>query len=263
MSFKIFPLIVVLTLPLCSLAQTDENKDAPDPEIGVVEHLDEYVPEDIFIISEGGDTLNLRSLVDKPTILNLVYYRCPGICSPLMNGLAEVIGKSDLVLGKDYQVLTISFDPGEDTSLAARKRKNYYTQIGREVDPEGWKFFVADTGNILRLTDAVGFKYKKTGNDYLHSATLIMLSPDGMIARYLHGTYFLPFELKMSVIEASKGKSGPSINRVLQFCYSYDPEGQSYVLNVTRVAGTLIIFIALVILGFLVIRPKSKRIENS
>lgn len=263
MSSHLYRLILVLSLPVCIYAQSNEAKDVPDPEIGVVEHLDEFIPEDVVIISEKGDTVNLKGLVDKPTILNLVYYRCPGICSPLMNGLAEVIGKSDMVLGKDYQVLTISFDPSEDTSLAAKKRRNYYTQIGKDVDPEGWKFFVADSANILNLTESVGFKYKKTGNDYLHSATLIVLSPNGMIARYLHGTYFLPFELKMSVIEAGQGKSGPSINRVLQFCYSYDPEGQAYVLNVTRVAGTLIIFIALVILAFLLIRPKSKRIENS
>jgi len=242
-------------------AQTAAGAQQEDPEIGVVEHLEDYIPEDIHIIAVNGDTVQLKSLIDKPTILNLVYYRCPGICSPLMNGLAEVIGKSDLVLGKDYQVLTVSFDPTEDTSLAVKKRRNYYTQIGKEVDPEGWKFFVADSANIVNLTESVGFKYKKTGNDYLHSATLIVLSPDGMIARYLHGTYFLPFELKMSVIEAGKGKSGPSINRVLQFCYSYDPEGQAYVFNVTRVAGTLIIFIALVILAFLLAKPRQKRTE--
>ena len=115
----------------------------------------------------------------------------------------------------------------------------------------GGKFFVSDSANIAKLTNSVGFKYKRTGNDYIHTGTLIFLSDKGKITRYLNGTRFLPFEFKMAVIETSKGQSGPTINKVLQYCYSYDPSGQGYVLNITRVAGIVIMFILLVIFASL------------
>jgi len=228
-------------------------------EIGIEEHLDTYLPENIEIISEAGEKVNMKSLVDKPTFLNFVYYRCPGICSPLMSGIAEVIGISDLVLGKDYQILTISFDHRETTDLAVKKKNNYLNEIGQEVDKNGWLFFTGDSSNLVKATNAAGFKFKQTGNDFVHSASLIVLSPEAKITRYLNGTYFLPFDIKMAVIEANKGKSGPTINKVLQFCYSYDPVGQSYVLNITKVTASIILFIAILLFIFLIIRSQKKK----
>ena len=251
--------ILILSFSISSFLmeiRAQETPDVPELEIGVVEKLGDYIPEHIEIINEAGERVNLRSLITKPTILNFVYYRCPGICSPLMSGIAEVISRSDLELVDDYQVLTISFDPSEGTELATKKRGNYLSQLTREVNTDGWQFFVADSTNISDATNAVGFKYKKTGNDFLHSATIIVVSPDGMITRYLNGTYFLPFDLKMSILEASRGQISTTINKVLQYCYSYDPEGQRYVMNVTRVAGTLILFLAAVILAVLLIKPR-------
>ena len=108
------------------------------------------------------------------------------------------------------------------------------------------------------LTQSVGFRYKQSGNDFMHVGTLIFLSPDGKITRYLNGTHFLPFEFKMAVVEASKGQSGPTINKVLQYCFSYDPAGHAYVLNITRVVGILITFLILVLLISLLIRTAIK-----
>jgi len=228
-------------------------------EIGVEEKLNNYVPLDAFLFNIEGDTVYLRDLYDKPTILNFVYYRCPGICSPLMDGLADVIDKSDLVIGKDYQALTISFDPRESAMLAERKRNNYQNLMEKaDLAKEGWTFYTADSANIARLTDAVGFRYKAVGNDFIHSATLVITSPQGKITRYMNGIYFLPFELKMSIIDAGEGISGPTINKVLQYCYSYDPEGQEYVLNITKITGTLMIFIALIVFLILVLGKKKK-----
>ena len=186
-------------------------------EIGIEEHLDQYVPEDIHIINQDGDTVTIGSIINKPTILSLVYYRCPGICSPLMNGIAEVIQKSDMKIGEDYQVFTISFDTRETTELAKRKRINYLSQITKPEAENGWYFFTGDSINIARLTDAVGFRYKQSGNDFTHAASLMVLSPEGKITRYLNGIQFLPFEFKMAIVEASKGQSGPTINKILQF----------------------------------------------
>lgn len=235
-----------------------------DVEIGVVEHLDEYLPDHISLINEKGEQVWLSDLIDKPTVLNFVYYRCPGICSPLMEAVAGVMDKSDLTPGEDYQVLTISFDPSETIDLGVRKKANYLNLMNNEEKVEaakkGWKFFVSDSASIVRATHATGFKYKKTGNDFLHAASLTVVSPDGKITRYLNGLYFLPFEWKMAIVEASKGQSGPTLNKVLRFCYSYDPEGQTYVLNVTKVSATLIMFFAFIFLLYLVLKPKRKTI---
>lgn len=235
-----------------------------DVEIGIIEHLDEFLPDSIFLINEKGEQVLLADLIDKPTILNFVYYRCPGICSPLMEAVAGVMDKSDLLPGEDYQVLTISFDPSETIDLGVRKKANYLNLMNNtdkvEAAKTGWKFFVSDSASIARATSATGFKYQKTGNDFLHAASLTVVSPDGKITRYLNGMFFLPFEWKMAVVEASKGQSGPTLNKVLRFCYTYDPVGQTYVMNVTKVSGTLILFFALVLLLYLVIKPKRKTI---
>ncbi|WP_052670579.1 SCO family protein [Draconibacterium sediminis] len=255
---------IILLLANVSNAQSVINPAATDDdvEIGVVEHLDDYLPDSISLINEAGEQVWLSDLIDKPTILNFVYYRCPGICSPLMEAVAGVMDKSDLVPGEDYQVLTISFDPSETIDLGIRKKTNYLQLMNNadkvEEAKTGWLFFVSDSASIIRATSATGFKYKKTGNDFLHAASLIVVSPDEKITRYLNGLYFLPFEWKMAIVEASKGQSGPTLNKVLRFCYSYDPQGQTYVLNVTKVSGTIIMFFALVLLLYLVLKPKKK-----
>lgn len=257
---KILSLFTIVIIYLTSYSQVDAVKDiaTADPEIGVIEHLNEYIPEDINIINTNNQSVNLRQLIDKPTVILLVYYRCPGICSPLMTSVADIVEKTDLVLNKDYQILTISFDPREGTELAEKKRENYLGLIKKEVDGEGWKFFTADSINIAKVTQAIGFKYKRAGNDFLHPGLLTMISPEGKITRYLQGTYFLPFEFKMAIVETSKGISGPTIYKVLQFCYTYDPAGQEYVLNITKMAGTVIIFIAIILFIVLAIKPKRK-----
>lgn len=251
--FFILFFLIILT------AQSQVKNPVGDPEIGIVEHLDEYLPTDIHIMGEDSQTVVLTDLIDKPTVINYVYYRCPGICSPLMEGLAQVMDKSDLIPGVDYQVLTISFDPRETIDLGIRKKANYLNLVNKkEQIAKGWHFFVSDSASIAKGTNAVGFKYKSTGNDFIHAAAVTIVSPNGKITRYLNGIYFLPFEFKMAIIEASKGQSQPTINKILQYCYAYDPAGKTYVLNVTKVAGTLILFIAVVIFLFLVFKQKRK-----
>lgn len=255
--------LIAILLQFNSFGQINPVSDDPDdPEIGVTEHLDEYLPDDIYITGLDSQKVLLTDLIDKPTVLNFVYYRCPGICSPLMEGIAEVMDRSDLTPDKDYQVLTISFDPTETLELGKRKKTNYLNLVNKkESISNGWKFFISDSASISKATNAVGFRYKRTGNDFLHAASVMVISPDGKITRYLNGIYFSPFEFKMAIIKANKGQSGPTINKILQFCYSYDPTGQTYVLNVTKIAGSVIIFIALVIFLFLIFKQK-KRITN-
>ncbi len=241
-------------------AQDLEPLMQSDLEIGIEERLDEYIPDEIYLIDTEGNRVRLYDMLDKPTVIALVYYRCPGICSPFMGAMADVVSRSDMEPGTDYQILNISFDPREGPELARTNRNNYHNLLTREIDPEGWRFFVTDSLNAARITDAVGFRYKPVGFDFLHTAAMIFVSEEGKITRYLHGTYFLPIDLKMAVVETAAGRSGPSFSRVLAYCYSFDPDGQRYVLNVTKIAGTLIIFFALVIFGGLVLfRPRNKQ----
>jgi protein SCO1 len=253
-------LVLVLFISLIiSIAAQQVINPVDDVEIGVIEHLDDFLPDSISLINENGDQVWLNDLIDKPTVLNFVYYRCPGICSPLMEAIAGVIDKSDLTIGKDYQVFTISFDPSETIDLGVRKKENYLNLMTKnEEAAEGWHFFVSDSASIIRATEAVGFRYKRTGNDFLHAASVIVISPDKKIVRYLNGMYYMPFEWKMAIVEASQGKSGPTLNRVLRYCFSYDPIGQTYVMNFTKVGGILIMFFAVILLGILLLKPKKK-----
>lgn len=248
-----FMLLLFLSFPGAILAANDE------PTVGIVEHLNDFFPDSAKIISDNGDTIFFKSLVDKPTVVSFVYYRCPGICTPLMDGIAELINNSKLELGKDYRMVSISFNPNEDSELAKKKHDNYSTVVVKPGMDTGWNFFVADSSNISQLTNAAGFKYLKQGNDYVHTGGLIVLSPDGKITRYLNGVRFQPFEFQMAVTEATQGVSGPTINKLLKFCYSYDPVGQTYVLNITTVAGIVILFFGILFLIILRFKPKSKQ----
>lgn len=233
--------------------------DPLNPEVGIIERLDEYLPEDIEIMDVNGERVLLSSFLDKPTAIAIVYYRCPGICSPFMTSIAEVVQNSNLVIGEDYQILNISFDPTEGPTLSKANQNSYHMLVEKDFDPDGWRFFTTDSLNSRKLTEAVGFKYKRQGLDFIHTSAMIFVSPEGKITRYLHGTYFLPMDLKLAVVETAQGKSGPSMSRLLSYCYSYDPQGQAYVFNVTKVAGTIIIFLSVIGLLILILKPRRQQ----
>jgi protein SCO1/2 len=237
--------------------------DGKQELLGIFEKLDQYVPDDVMLTNEQGELVNFKSLVNKPTVLTLVYYTCPGICSPLLDGIAEVISRTDLVLGKDYQVLTVSFNEKETYQLAVSKKKNYVKQVKKEIDESQWKWFTGDSLNIAKLTNSVGFRFKHEGDDFVHAAAIMVLSPGGKVTRYLYGTYFLPFDLKMAIIEAAQGHSGPTINKILNYCFSYDPEGKKYVFNITRISATIILGFAAGFLLYLILARKRRNQQKS
>ena len=245
-----------MMLSLCSVSNA---ADTTQQQVGIDEKLGETIPLDLSFLDETGKPVTLRSLINKPTLLTLVYYRCPGICSPLMNGVSTVVDKSDMMPGKDFNIVTISFSPKEDYLMASGKKRNYLDNMKKKIPEESWKFLTGDSVTIAKITDAVGFRYQPQGEDYMHGAVMTVLSPTGKIARYLYGTDFLPMDLKLAVHEASEGKSTPAINKLLKICYSYDPAGRTYVLNFTRiVGGGMLILIA----GFVLILTLKKKKNN-
>jgi len=255
---------IFIILISCALALPyATNVSAQDPELGIYEKLDEYIPKDLTFVSEKYDTVNLLSIIDKPTILVPVYYNCPGICTPLLEGVADVISKSDQVIGIDYQIFTFSFNYEENTKLARDKKKTFSKLVKGNHDLDnGWIYFTADSANVYSLLNSIGYKIKKQGQEYIHPGAIIVLSPEGKITRYLHGTYFLPFDLKMAVVEASQGKSGPTINKFLKFCFSYDAEGKKYVFNITKISGSIILFFALLLFLTLFLKKNRKKQTN-
>ncbi|MBU1368975.1 MAG: SCO family protein [Bacteroidetes bacterium] len=232
-------------------------------ELGVYERLDQYIQDDIVFTDENFNQINIKNAIDKPTIIAMVYYECPGICTPLLNGLADVMKKSDLELGEDYQVFTISFSHAEKTVLAQRKKKTYTKLVGKGDLENGWHFFTGDSLNIDRFLDNIGYKVKQEGEEFIHPATLVVISPEGKITRYLHGTDYLPFDMKMAIVEAGMERSGPTINKILDYCFSYDAEGKKYVFNVTKVSGSIILILALVLLGSLLLSNRKKKTNHA
>lgn len=250
-------LVLAIALsPRSCYSQAAQNQS--QAEIGIDEKLGEYVPLELTLYDETGAEVPVKDFLGVPTILALVYYRCPSICNPLLGNIADVLRNLDLRPTEDFVVVTVSFDHSDTPSLAAQKKNNFLNTLPPDFPSDGWRFLTADSTSIRRLTDAVGFKFKPDGDLFIHSSSLIVLSPEGKIVRYLYGIDFLPFDFEMAVVEASKGKVGPTISRVLAYCYSYDPEGRRYVFNITKVAGTLgLISVAALFIG-LTVRSKAK-----
>lgn len=227
------------------------------PEIGIVEKLGDTIPMDLWFFNENNDTVTLGQIIDKPTILLFVYFDCPNLCSPLMDGVAEVVSKLDLELGKDYQIITISFNTKDTPEKAREKKVNFVQRISKE-NQKYWMYLTGEQENINEVTAAAGFLYKAQGLDFAHASAIMILSPAGKITRYLYGLSFLPFDVKMAVIEAQKGLARPTINKVLEYCFAYNPGSKTYTIQITRIIGTLTILVALIVFTTLLLKRRKK-----
>ena len=253
----IMPVVFLIMIsPGASMAQLDFRQ-----QVGIDEQLDTLLSSELIFRNESGDTVQLTSLIDKPTILSLVYYDCPGICPAQLSGIADVVEKLGMELGKDYKIITVSFNERETPEMSVDLKKNYLRDHSRPRSAH-WIYLTGDSANIHALTNTVGYRFSPIGNDFMHPSAIIMLSPDAKVTRYLYGTSYLPFDVKMALVEAQKGESRPTINRVLEYCFSYDPEGRRYTLQVTKVAATIIIFLAALLFIFLIIRSSRKKTKK-
>jgi len=255
------PALLALLL-LCVPPHSDAQQQAPavaPGEVGVEEKLGLTIPLEIQLKDEEGKPVTIGSIVDRPVILTLNYFRCAGICTPLLNGVVEMLNEIPLAPGKDFKVITVSFDDRDTPDIAFRKRINYLKQMERPFPPDAWRFLTGDAASTRKLCDAVGFTFKQQGNDFIHAGVIVLLSPKGMITRYMYGVTFLPADVEMAVREAAKGLPQPTVNKFLQFCYSYDPQGRRYVLDITRIvgAGMLLVGAAVAVVLFLRSRRRS------
>lgn len=254
-------------------------------QVGITEKLGERVDLGLQFKDEAGNLVPLRQVVDgrKPTVLFIVYYSCPNLCNFFLNGALETLKKLSLTPGRDFNILTVSMDPREGSELAAQKKENYLKAYGRDGAGAGWRFWVNETQltqlpedmhlampknperlkSVRALADQVGFRYRyeKTDGQFAHTAAMVVLTPEGIISRYLYGISFQPRDLRLSLVEASDGKVGNAMDRLLLFCYHYDPKSRKYALfatNLMRLASILTVVIVALGLGVLIARDRRR-----
>ena len=235
------------------------------PTVGIDEQLGSTIPMNLKFFNSKGDTLLLSQLIDRPVVLSFAYYHCQALCNTLLSGLRDAVDKVKLKPGTDFRVLTISFDQKETSQIASKWKHTYMSLEGtsRVLPDDSWYFMTGDSQNIRTLTNAVGYYFVADGHsDFNHPAAIMVLSPRGKITRYLFGTEFSPFDLKMALIEALEGKPMPTISKLLEYCYSYDPESKHYVINFMRIIGAFMLVAVGSFLAVLLIKGRKNKISN-
>ena len=212
--------------------------------VNIEQRLDQQVPLDVSFRDEAGRAMPLASFFEsgKPVILALVYYRCPMLCTEILTGLESSLKAVSLDAGKDFNVVSISFDPKDTPELAAAKKQMYLKRYNRPNAANGWHFLTGDAANIKALTDAVGFHYKydPATEQFAHASAIMILTPEGRISKYFYGVDYAPRDLRLGLVEASQEKIGTAVDQILLYCYHYDPTTGKYgaiAINILRGAG--------------------------
>jgi protein SCO1 len=217
--------------------------------VGIEQKLDGRVPPDLAFVDDTGRSVKLGDYFGKkPLILNLVYYTCPMLCGEELSGLSASMKMIKFDVGKEFEVVTVSFNPKETPEMAAAKKKEFVRRYGRAGAESGWHFLTGSPDSINALTKAVGFQYQydPRNNQYAHATAIMVLTPEGRISRYFYGVDFPPKDLRMGLVEASSGKIGNPVDQVLLYCYHYDPATGKYgavVSNILKIGGALTILI--------------------
>ncbi|HEY3826798.1 MAG TPA: SCO family protein [Bryobacteraceae bacterium] len=206
---------------------------------------------------ETGAVVPLRSFFNqgRPVILDLVYYRCPKLCNLMLNGQVMALRELPYEAGKDYELVTVSIDPKETPEIAREKKQNYANTYHRSV--AGWHFLTDNENHTKPLADLLGFKYRfDPGLDqYIHAATFMVLTSTGKVSRYLYGTRFKTFDMRMAITEASRGETRFSVEKILQICFRFDPNAKGYVVAASRLmeaaAGIMVVLFGLWLWRFL------------
>ena len=206
--------------------------------VGIEQHLDGQIPADLNFRDESGKAVRMGDYFgSKPVILNLVYYNCPMLCGEVLSGLESALRVLKFDVGKEFDVLTVSFDPRETPEMATKKKAEILKRYGRAGAALGWHFLTGPQKSIDALTKAAGFQYQydpKTGQ-FAHATAIMVLTPEGKIAQYYYGVEYAPKDLRLGLIEASQNKIGTLADQVLLYCYHYDPNTGKYGAIISRV----------------------------
>ena len=239
--------------------------------VGIDQHLDAQVPPNLTFTDDAGRSVMLGDYFgQKPLILNLVYFHCTMLCGEELQGLASAMKLVKFDVGKEFEVVTVSFDPRETPAMAATKKKDFVERYGRPGAADGWHFLTGSADSIDALAKAVGFKYQYDSrtNQYAHATAIMILTPQGHISRYLYGVDFPPKDLRLGLVEASQQKIGNPVDQVLLYCYHYDPASGKYgavISNILKLGGALTIVLlgGLLLVLFRLDRAASRRMAQT
>jgi len=251
---KILWLLIATTLAPV-YGSTPEHQNKILEKVGFTQNLDAQAPLNLSFHDEQGRTVPLSTYFgQKPVLLNLVYFECPMLCTEVLNGTVRTLRAMPLTVGKDFNVVTVSFDPRETSVMAAAKKRVYLDRYGRKGTQGGWAFLTGTEPSIKALADAVGFHYSydKELDQFAHASGIMILTPEGRVSHYFYGVEYPVQEVRLALVEASHGKIGSPVEQLLLYCYHYDPATGHYglvIMRVMRLAGlvTLLLLATFVI----------------
>jgi len=207
--------------------------------VGIEQHLNAEIPADLAFRDELGNNVKLGDYFTqgRPVILNLGYYQCPMLCGEVLQGLTGSLKVLSFNVGKDFDVVTVSFDPHETPDMAATKKRDIMRRYGRAGADEGWHFLTGPAESINALTRAVGFQFQwdEKTQQYAHATTIVVLTPDRRVSKYFYGVEFPPKDLRLGLVEASQNKIGTFTDQMLLYCYHYDPRTGKYGAIISRI----------------------------
>ena len=228
--------------------------------VGIDQKLNETIPLDAVFRDEQGREVSLGTFFKgKPVVLSLVYYSCPMLCTQVLNGMMGSLRRVSFNIGEQFEVVTVSFDPKETPQLAAAKKVTYVKGYNRAGAEAGWHFLTGDEANIKLLTESVGFRYAwdEQTKQFAHASGIMVLTPEGKIARYFYGIEYAPNDLRLGLVEASQNKIGTPVDALMLYCYHYDPATGKYgavVMNIVKLAG--VVTLVLIVGMLLVLRKR-------
>jgi len=278
--FSAFGVLVCLVALGCAMPATAQMNGAPtagyklEPgsvstgvpkalrEIGFDQHIDARLPLDVPFRDETGRTVTIGDYFGKrPVVLLFAYFDCPMLCTQVINGLSSALGVLSLEPGKDFEILTVSFNPRDTPESARAKKAIYIERYKRDGAGDSWHFLTGDQTAIDRLTKAAGFKYAWDADtkQYAHPTGVMVLTPDGRLARYLFGIEYGPRDLRYAIVEASAGRVGNAVDTLLLYCYHYDPETGRYGLAIMRTIRVAAAGTVLMLAGFIVVMVRREK----
>lgn len=272
-----FALGALTALVMASPARADDPVNAPGvanvpPElldVGVDEHLDAQVPLDTTFKDDSGKVVRFGDYVDgkRPILLVLAYHSCKTLCPFVQSGALDALKGVEWTIGREFEVITLSIDPRDTPAIAADKKKSMIASYDREGAENGWHFLVGNDQNAVRVAEAVGWKYHRDAEgEFAHPSAVMLLKPNGRVARYLYGIDFPPTDLRIGLLEASEGKSITTVERVLLYCYHYDPHNRKYSLlatHVMQVGGGLTVALLGMFVGGMWLRERRRKTAAS
>jgi protein SCO1/2 len=236
-------------------------------KVGITQNLNTQIPPDVLFRDETGKSVRIGEFFrKKPIVLSLVYFDCPALCTEVLNGELRTMKAISLDLGKDFDAVTVSFEPKDTPALAKAKRDVYVGQYGRPGAVDHWHFLTGDQPSIDALTNAVGFHYAYDSSirQYAHAAAILVLTPEGRIDRYFYGVIYPARDVRLGLVEASEGKIGTLTDHALLYCYQYDPMTGKYgvvVMNVLRAAGGLTVLILGIFMTMMFLRERKRSVS--